>query len=527
MRGVTGSRGIAIVWAAGLASCSNAGVLQLDTGVEATESEPGSTDDASGSTGEGAGPDLGSSEPGVQGSGCWPEPSSTSVFFVRVDGDDASGDGSEAAPWGTITHAVASVPDGARVEVGPGEYRGGETLVGNFSQGIVVGAIPAYQARLRHSATVVTMAQTKGVTLEGFDIAHDGDGAEPFVVHVRDELGDVGGDDFPTRIVFRDNIIHDSFNNDLLRIDSGVRGVTVEGNVFFNQGATDEQLDINAATDVLVQRNIFFNDFAASGRASLQDTASFVIIKDVNGADDDVQGASDVDIDGNIFMSWQGNPSMNFVLLAENGNPIYEARAVRVQNNLMLGDGGDVMRAPFGAKGATDVVVRNNTVVGDIPASAFAFRLNVEGDSPPNDGISFFNNIWSSPSGTIDDLTDTEFASPLENFVLDTNAYWNGGDPIPVDEFDAINADSDANAVFGDPGIELAVLQNPVWDGEASVFGGGESTICDAFDRLVARHATPAANGAGVDAARADQLPERDILGRVRTRSDLGAVERP
>ncbi len=523
---MTGNRAIAIVWIAGLGACSDAGVLQLDSGADAEADTAGDPETGEVSTGAPT-PDAGTPEPGAMGSGCWPEPPSASVSFVRVDGDDALGDGSQEAPWATIGHAVASVSDGSRIEVGPGEYRGGQTLEGIFTQGVVVRATPSYQARLRHSATVVTLARVQGLTLEGFDIAHDQDAAEPFVVHVRDEMGAVGGDEFPTRIVFRDNIFHDSYNNDLLRIDSGVAGVTVEGNVFYNQGPTDEHLDINAASDVVVRRNIFFNEFEASGRSSTQDTGSFVIIKDANGSKDGIEGASDVDIDGNIFMSWQGNPAMNFLLLAENGNPIYEARGVRVQNNLMLGDGGDVMRSPFGVKGATDVVVRNNTVVGDIPASAFAFRLNVEGDSPPNDGISFFNNIWSSPSGTIDDLTDTEFVSPLENFVLDTNGYWNGGLPIPVDDFDAINADSDSNPVFGDPGLELVALVNPIWDADAATFAGGESTICGAFDQLVARHAIPAADGAGVDAARADQLPAHDILGRLRTRSDLGAVQGP
>lgn len=522
---VIGNRGVAILWVAGLLGCADAGVLQLDSGMpEDTEAAAESTDaDSTGS----AELDVGTMDPGPMGSGCWPQAAATSTFWVRVGGDDTAGDGSDAAPWATLAHAVASVPDGSRIDVGPGEYRGAQVLKGIFPEGILVRAIPSYGARLRHSGTVLTLAQVQGVTVEGFDIAHEGAGAGPFVVHVRDEMGEVGGENFPTRLVFRDNIIHDSYNNDLLRIDSGVAGVTVEGNMFFNQGPADEQLDINAASDVSVRHNIFFNDFEASGRPSSQNTASFVIIKDANGATDGIEGAADVEVDGNIFMSWQGSPAMNFLLLAENGDPIYEARGVLVQNNVMLGDGGDVMRAPIGIKGATDVVVRNNTVVGDIPASAFAFRLNVEGDSPPNDGISFFNNVWSSPSGTIEDLTDTEFASPLENFVLDTNLYWNAGSAIPVDDTDAVNASSDAHAVLGDPSIESAPLQNPVWNAETLSFAGGESSICAAFEALVTRHATPTGSTALSDAARADQLPQRDILGRQRTGLDLGAVEAP
>ena len=37
-------------------------------------------------------------------------------------------------------------------------------------------------------------------------------------------------------------------------------------NVFYNQSGSDEHIDINSVTDVLVQDNVFFNDFAGSGR---------------------------------------------------------------------------------------------------------------------------------------------------------------------------------------------------------------------------------------------------------------------
>lgn len=505
-------------------------MLQLDSGAVGgtgtSTTDTGGTTTAETSATSLPLPDAGV-DPEQPVSGCWPAPTAAERFFVQTDGDDSTGDGSAAAPWATISHAVSSAPDGSVIDVGPGDYNGASDLEGIFAEGIVVRAVPSYGARLRHSATVVTLARIQGLVLEGFDIAHTGPGADPIVVHVRDELGDVGGTDYPTRIVLRDNIIHDSYNNDLLKIDSGVRGVEIEGNVFFNQGPLDEQLDINAASEVAARRNIFFNDFEATGRLAMQDTASFVIVKDANGADDEIQGASEVDIDGNIFMRWQGTAAANFLLLAERGNPIYEARGVLVQNNLMVGDGGDPMRAPFGIKGATDVVFRNNTVVGDIPANAFAFRFNVEGESPPNDGISLFNNIWSSPSGAIDDLTDTELASPLENFVLDTNLYWNGGAAVPNDDTDLVNASSDANAVLADPQIDTAPLQSPVWDPQTELFGGGYPTICAAFDGLVARHGTPAAGGAAVDAARPDQLPQQDILGQQRTSADLGAVAAP
>ncbi len=510
---------------AALVGCSNPGVLQLGEGGDASGLQSSTSQTSGGETDAGL-TTMGSTgmEPPVPGARCWSVPAEAPVFVVAEGGADETGQGTPMSPWGTLSYAVTQVPDGSVINVGPGEYMGAQELVGEFDLGITVRAVPAYQARLRHSGPVVTLARAQGITLEGFDIAHAGEGAERFVVHVRDDFGAVGGDTFSTRIVLRDNIIHDSFNDDLLRIDSGTAGITVEGNVFYNQGVNNEHVDVNAASDVVVRGNIFFNDFAASGRVNTRDTGSFVAIKDANGADDEVAGASSIDIDGNIFMGWQGTVATNFVQVAENGYAFYEARDVLVQNNLMLGDGGDEMRAPFGCKGAMNVVVRNNTVVGNIPASAFAFRLNVEGQSPPNDGISFFNNVWSAPDGTMTDLTDTEVSSPLENFTLATNVYWNGDQPIPHDGADAINLDVDTNAIVADPRIASLPMTNPVWDPDGEQFGGGATTLCEAFEDLVTRHGVPAPDGAAAGSALASELPTRDILGRNRLTADVGAV---
>ena len=527
-----------IVVAAAAGGCGDAGVLQLDSSAGGSTA-PGPTSSV-GDSGVGGvdsetdthiGTETNTDTSGESDSGdpegCWPESPAEAVFHVSVDGVDAAAGGTVGAPWATLAFAVAQVPDGAVIEVGPGEYVGANDLVGRFEAGIVVRAQPRYLARLRNDTTVVTFADTRGVTLEGFDIAHTPPVAGPYLVHIMDGVGEPGGVDTTTRIVLRDNIIHDSFNNDLLKVDSGTSEVDVVGNVFYNQGGADEHVDINAAQDVLLTRNIFFNDFAASGRANESTTSSFVLAKDADGSADGVSGASDVTIDGNIFMSWQGTTSSNFVQLAERGNPVYGARNIVVQNNLMLGNGPDGMRAPFGVKGAADVLFRSNTVVGDFVANAFAFRLNVEGDSPPNDGIALYNNIWSAPGGTMGDLTDTELGQPLQNFVLDTNVYWNGGAPIPVDDTDTVNVSTDANAIVGDPVLPGTAFVNPVWDPEAMAFGGGASSICDAFDGLVAGHGTPGDGGVGVGTGLATQMPARDILGRDRTGNDVGAVAVP
>ena len=86
-------------------------------------------------------------------------------------------------------------------------------------------------------------------------------------------------------------MLHDSHDNDILKINNGASQITVESNVFYNQAGSDEHIDINSVTDVVVQDNVFFNDFAGSGRANANDTSCFVVIKDSNGTDDTILGS--------------------------------------------------------------------------------------------------------------------------------------------------------------------------------------------------------------------------------------------
>ncbi|MBU0495673.1 MAG: DUF1565 domain-containing protein [Chloroflexi bacterium] len=43
-------------------------------------------------------------------------------YYVRLTGNDAAGDGSSAAPWRSLTNAIAHVPAGARIRIGAGTY---------------------------------------------------------------------------------------------------------------------------------------------------------------------------------------------------------------------------------------------------------------------------------------------------------------------------------------------------------------------------------------------------------------------
>jgi hypothetical protein len=461
----------------------------------------------------------------------------TLYHYVAENGDDTSGNGSSAKPWATINHALETVADGAVILVRPGTYTGGTRLRGVFTQGVTIRSEIPYQARLRNNGTVVTCFYGQGITLEGFDVAHSGPGAGALVIQVQDLRGAPGGDDTVSRIILRNNILHDSYNNDILKINNGAAHITVEGNLFYNQTGSDEHIDVNSATQVTIQDNIFLNDFAASGRINANNTSSYIVIKDSNGGSDTNLGSRFITVRRNIFLNWEGSTGANFVLIGEDGQAYYEARDVLVENNLMLGNAANVMRAPFGVKGSRDVVFRHNSVVGNLPSLAFAMRLNTEGSNLPNENIQFYNNIWSDPTGTMgaetpqrpNDFSDTP---PPEtgSFALSHNLYWNGPEAIPSNPSELINYTDDAYAIIADPLLpDQTGLAIPRWNAEAGEFADGSSHIRQAFERLVSRYGLPNSNSPAIDRADPGKSAAEDILGNPRPvhgQADIGAVER-
>jgi hypothetical protein len=449
-----------------------------------------------------------------------------STYYVATTGTDAPAGGSQAQPWRTITYALDRVPDASLILVEPGTYTGRIRIRGNFAQGVTVRSRLPYQARLRAAEAVLTVyndaADISGITIEGFDIAHTGAGAAALVVQIQDGAGRD-----TRRITLQDNILHDSFNNDILKVNNGASEIVIRGNLFYNQQGSDEHIDINSVDDVLVEGNVFFNNFAASGRSNANDTSSYIVTKDSNGSDDEYLGARGVVIRRNVFMNWEGSPGSNFVLFGEDGHPYFEAFDSRVENNLFLGNSANPIRAPFGVKGSRDIVFRANTVVGDMPGNAFAMRLNREGSNPVVQNIAFYNNLWSDPTGSMLDFSDV-LPADVSGISLRRNGYYNGGSAIPQDPGDAVNSAQDSEARIGDPGLPAqAGLQTPHWLPAQAQFNGGFARISEVFQHFASTYAATAATGIGIDQADPAQMPADDLLGRARGAApDLGAFER-
>ncbi|MBK8283594.1 MAG: hypothetical protein IPK97_01265 [Ahniella sp.] len=453
------------------------------------------------------------------------------TFYVATNGVDAGGNGTNAQPWATITFALDNVPDNSLILVKPGTYTGRIRIRGNFAQGVTVRSEVPYQARLRAAEAVLTIyndnANIEGISIEGFDIAHTGAGAGALVVQIQD-----GFNRETRRITLRDNILHDSFNNDILKINNGASDIQVLGNVFYNQTGSDEHIDINSVDNVLVAGNVFFNNFAASGRSNPGNTASFVVVKDSNASDDEYLGARNVVLRGNVFLNWEGSTGNGFILFGEDGTANFEAFDCVAENNLLIGNSANMMRSPLGVKGSRDITFRHNTLVGNLPANAFVTRINREVDNPQIEAVRFVHNVFSDPTGTMADFSDTlpadlSLARPSN---LLRNLYWNNGQALPFDGTDVLNISGDATRLEANPLLaDPAAITTPHWLPGSNQFNGGFARIADAFRSLAETYGIPSAGSLMLGAAtNASDSPGTDLLGRPRTPGSaaIGCCER-
>lgn len=446
------------------------------------------------------------------------------VYYIATTGSDDSGDGSEGNPWATIGYALTQVPDESTILVQPGTYTGRVRLRGTFEQGVVVRSATPYQARLRNNDTVVSCFYGQGITLEGFDIAHSGSGAGALVIQIQDLIE---GSDTVSRITLRNNLLHDSYNNDILKINNGAADVLVEGNVFYNQAGTDEHIDINSVTNVTIQDNIFFNDFEGSGRDNNNSTSSYIVIKDSNEDSDGIEGSEHIVVRRNVFLNWQGSTGQGYVRAGEDSVNFFAAKDVLIENNLMLGNSANQIRSPFQVMGVYSVTIRANTVIGDLPAKEYGVRIFTITPNPNNDQIHLHNNIWADPTGTMGDTFNRGANTDLLTF--DNNLFWNAGQAFPTTSESIIEVTDDAHRVVGDPLLgDQTGIQLPRWNEGAGQFGDGSVTIRQAFERLVTLYGVPADGSAALDVADPDNAPTEDILGQARpggSGSDIGAYE--
>lgn len=438
--------------------------------------------------------------------------------------------GSYERPWATLKHASDAVPDQfCTVWFLPGKYAGENRLNRRFTTPTTFKSVQPYRAELHAYGAPVIISGGVNITIEGFNIYQTGPGAVGMVVAV--DHSDKGWAEF---ITLRNNIIHDSYDDDLLKIYSGVRYAVVQNNIFYNQGAPEEHIDVNSVLDSVIEDNIFFNSFESSGRTNTNQTKQFIVIKDSDGPNDGLLGSQNIVVRRNIFLNWQGQSDETIIQVGLDGKPYLEAVGVRIENNLILGNSPVQVGRSFGVRGAKDVAFVNNTIVGNLPSEAYAAWVDTAGLNPDNVNITFRNNIWSDSTGTmgagLNDL-DNDFAdgNPMTVFplVLDNNLYWNGPNLIPPGDLFSPLID-DRHLVIGSPLLNESYqgLVLPVWKGTG--FASGSATIREEFLRLAGLYGTFPGTSPAIDRADPAYTPVEDIFGRRRdSRPDLGAYEYP
>lgn len=463
---------------------------------------------------------------------CETTPTSKLTYYVSNNGKDYKGDGSYNNPWRTVDFAIYKAEDNSTIIVKPGIYKEQVRIKKAFKTGLLIKAEIPYQTKFTFNSRIFAIVgAAKNITIEGFEFTHIDKHAKPVLVHI-DGFGSYGTPQTVKNITLRNNIFHDSYNNDLLKINNGAQYISIECNIFYNQGDSDEHIDVNSIKDINISNNIFFNSFKDSNRRITNKSSSFIVVKDSNQNEDQFLGSENVQIDGNIFLNWQGSLGHGFILVGEDGKPYYEANNVNIYNNLIIGNSNQSMRSPLGIKGAKNVTFYNNTITGDLPSNAYALRINRERENPINDNIFLYNNIWNDSyksMGMGSNQASIDFAdvlpNQLGNFQLKNNLVYNGGHLIPYSLIDKINPSDDKLLKNFNPQLpHISNIVMPIWDRRKLKFKGNLYSINNIFMKFISLYATPGSQQ--LTYVENTITPNNDIIGNKREKPyTLGALQ--
>lgn len=449
----------------------------------------------------------------------WAFPVSAAEFYISPTGSDTTGTGSVEKPWKSISKAIQSVPDtGSTIIARDGLYVGTQSFSRHFRTSCTVRAEHPYQARFsspKDGNRVLYLSNASNIILDGLEFFGSGATAPDYLIQIStDKAHD---------LILRNCIIHDSYKNDLIKINDHANRIVFTGCVFYNQAnrGGDEHFDINTVRNIIIEESLFFNDYPGSGRPDEHNAHSFIVIKN-SGSTPNV--TSGITLRKNIFTNWSGKADQAFVLLGEDGKDFFEASDVLIENNLFLHNGGPRIIGTFLFKGGLRrVTVRSNTISGRPNSrgfSVFGVVCQNIGKNPPMEDILFANNIFSDNSGSIKRLSSTYAERFLDGgFRAVNNLYWNAGRDIGAEEKDLFQPENDPQAILGDPKLN-SVPQEPIvprYDLKTDRFPSGTKTIREEFERLVRTYAEPGESSAASGRADSQFLPKDDILGRPRT----------
>jgi hypothetical protein len=457
------------------------------------------------------------------------------TYYLSPTGSDMAGTGARQKPWKSIQHATSKMPDdGSTVVLLDGLYEGSQSVVRQFTKFCTVRAENRYRAQLcggPRQNRVLSCYSAANVIFQGLEIFGTGATQGEYLVHITTPK--------THNLVFEDCILHDCYNNDLVKINDDTHHILFRNCVVYNQTdhGGDQHFDINTCTDIRLEDSIFFNDYAGSGRRSEHRSQGFIVAKN-SGSTPDVTRR--ITLRGNVFLNYDGKPDMAFILLGEDGKPFIEAQQVLIENNLFIHNSPVQTWGTLLYKGGLkDITFRANTVVGHAAVkwtgAESAVCLRIE-KNPPMGDLTFVNNIFCDPTGQMPrfSISGEETFAPGSKQVLLNNLYWNAGKPIPTETKDVLAPDRDAKKILADPrlgngngGGAVGSVTLPRWDSKKGVFLSGQKTIRQEFERLVKLYAVPAPGSPAVHAADSVNMPKDDILGNPRgDKPDIGCFQR-
>lgn len=513
-----------------------------DTGTEATTSSD--TSSSSDSTGH-DGPTVGSgTDPGASGESTGdptggesetgeedpPEAFDCTSEIAAYDNDLVVGAGGLGSIREALDQASSNRWSEVKITVEAGHQEGVlEGTLGVFADALVVSAEP-YRARIE-AIDLSGGDLAQHITFQGFDFG-DANG-----IVIKLDGGQTTNENIH-HVTFRNNVIHDSGANDVVKVNAGSNNITFERNILY--GHHDDAMDLNSVEHVYVHDNVFFD---VTGERNL------LVIKDSTqvGSPDFYESTRHAYVRRNVFVNWRGAGNSAMLYLGEdNDRDQYAVQLAVVESNLFIGNG-DVtagFTAPIALRGVRDITIRNNTFNGGFANGrnwAFLAWAITEPELLRTEDLYIYNNAWVANAGVGTARFSNSDPAHVGDFLLENNLYWNAGQPIPQADQGVINYTADAAAVMDDPLLPDVPDQIPLptWDPRRGMFADGSSTVCEAFEVLVSNYAQPGPGSAVVDAGTAqvpaaagDESPnvplDRDLFGRARDGApDIGALELP
>ena len=456
-------------------------------------------------------------------------------FFVSLGGNDTDGDGSYLNPWRSLEHAINfGIPadGGHTVVMKNGTYSEQSTLKRGFEKPVLIRAQDPYGVTLTNvdgggEALRVYHNGVANLAFEGFVFTNQHEsyscpsGRERFyLIHIQDA----------SEVMLRDNIISGNNApgtcNEVIKINRSTTEsfprVVIQGNLISdpaNAGGAD-LIDAFRPGEIDIVDNIFV------GNPETRNSQSFITLKWEPPRREPIDGHR-YNISRNIFMNWGGRSDQAFIQFGEEPNSDVQLSDALIENNLFIGNSSRQMAAPMQFKGARDITVRANTVVGDLPSGAFGFRIGTEGSNPDVRDIDIVNNVFADDSGTMGDRIINDYGRVVTDSIsLDHNLFWNDETRLP--NRGSVQPTEDVNRIEGDPLIDTdySDLQFPVWDADAGLFPSGAKSIREQFLAFVDQYGSIAPGSAAIDQADATNVPREDIRGYVRGAApDVGAFE--